>query len=82
MSASLTILAGLGLLAAGLWGVKVTWPLCLVVVKAIVPLLCILGGILALLVGAGELRDSFAASERKGAEPGDGKQKPAARAHR
>ncbi len=80
MGASLTILAGLGLLAAGLWGVRVTWPLCLVVVKAIVPLMCILGGILALLVGAGELRDS--AAPRKPAEPEAEKPQAAARAHR
>ena len=57
MGAYMTVSIGVALIAAGLWGMWATWPLFWIAVQAIVPAMCVLGGSLALLVGAGELWD-------------------------
>jgi len=62
MGKYVTVVVGLALMAFGAWGVFATWPLLWTAIKATVPVLLLLGGLLAVLVGFGEIRDSFADS--------------------
>ncbi len=63
MGKYLTVLFGLAAIVFGMWGIAVTWPLLWTAIKATVPPFFVLGGLLAVLVGLGEIRDSLA---RKG----------------
>jgi hypothetical protein len=60
MGKYVTVAVGLALMAFGAWGVFATWPLLWTAIKVIVPVLLLLGGLLAVLVGFGEIRDSVA----------------------
>ena len=54
-----TVIVGWGLLVGGVWGMWVTWPLLWVAIQATVPIACVLGGLLAIIVGVEEIRDAF-----------------------
>ena len=58
------LLSGLAAIAFGIWGIASTWPWLWNWLKAVIPLLFVLGGALAVLIGAAEIRDS-----RKPASP-------------
>ena len=59
MGAYLTVLLGLVAIVCGMWGIVSTWPLFWTAITAILPPLCVLGGLLAILVGLGEIRESL-----------------------
>ncbi|MBI4323266.1 MAG: hypothetical protein HY596_03210 [Candidatus Omnitrophica bacterium] len=59
MGKYLTVILGLAAMACGAWGIRATWPLLWRAIQAMVPALFFLGGGLAVLVGLGEIRDSF-----------------------
>lgn len=67
MGKYLTVLVGLAAVVAGGWSLAATWPLAWKVLQVTVPILFVLGGLLAVLVGLGEIQDSLA--NRRGQAP-------------
>ena len=59
MGKYLTVILGVSAMACGAWGILATWPLLWRVILSVVPLVFVLGGLLAVLVGLAEIRDSF-----------------------
>lgn len=59
MGKYVSVLVGLAAMAFGIWGILATWPLLWTAVKATAPVTFVLGGLLAVLIGFGEIRDSF-----------------------
>ena len=59
MGKYVTLLLGLAAIALGVWAIQATWPLFWRAVQAVGPALIILVGLMAVLVGAGEIRDSL-----------------------
>lgn len=60
MGKYLTLTAGLAAMGFGVWATWVTWPLFWIALTAMVPALFVVGGLLAVLVGLGEIGDSLA----------------------
>ena len=69
MGKYLTVILGVSVMACGAWGILATWPLLWRAIQAMVPALFLLGGGLAVLVGLGEIRDSFVREDRKTEKP-------------
>jgi hypothetical protein len=61
MGKYVTVLVGLLLIALGVWGVRAAWPNLWVVLTALVPVLAMAIGAVAVLIGAAEIWDSLAA---------------------
>ena len=62
MGKYLTVLIGVMAIVGGLWAIGATWPLLWTAAKAVLPLLLVLSGVLAVVVGLSEIRDSLTAS--------------------
>jgi len=60
MGKYMSVILGLASIAFGVWGIAVTWPWLWNAIKATVPAMFVLGGLLAVIIGLGEIRDSFA----------------------
>ena len=60
MGKYLTVLAGALLVAAGLWGARAWWDAVRLFVAGTLPLVCLVIGIFAILIGAAEIWDQFA----------------------
>ncbi len=65
MGKYLSVIVGSAVLAVGVWGIVVTWPLLWKAVQATVPAMCVLGGLLAIFVGVSEIRDSGSSQATK-----------------
>lgn len=65
MGKYLTVILGSAAMAFGAWGILATWPLLWRATQAMVPALFLLGGGLAVMVGLGEIRDSFSKTEER-----------------
>lgn len=59
MGKYLSVLLGIAAMALGLWGLRAAWPLLWTVCKVLVPLVLVLGGALAVLVGCVEISDTL-----------------------
>ena len=59
MGKYLSVILGLVAIAFGIWGIVVTWPLLWKAILATVPAMFVLGGMLAVIIGIGEIRDSL-----------------------
>ena len=57
MGSYVTILIGLAATVAGFCGIKATWPLVWLALKALGLIVLVVGGLLAVCVGLGELQD-------------------------
>ena len=57
MGTYVTILIGLAATCAGLYGMRATWPLVWLALKAFGLIVLVVGGLLAIFVGLGELQD-------------------------
>ena len=57
MGTYVTIVIGLAAMLAGLYGIRATWPLIWHALQALALMVLVVGGLLAVLVGLGELRD-------------------------
>jgi hypothetical protein len=64
VSKYLSAAGGIIAVAAGIWCLSLWWDEAAIVAKAVLIAILILGGLLALFAGAGEIRDS-AAEKRK-----------------
>ena len=71
MGKYVTILVGLAAFTFGAWSIAATWPLLWQAVQVTVPCLFVIGGLLAIGVGLGEIRDTQAERRRR-TEPSDG----------
>ncbi len=60
MGKYLAVIVGLAAIAVGGWSMAATWPLVWKALQVLVPILLVLGGLLAVLVGLGEIQDSLA----------------------
>ena len=60
MGKYVTILVGVGAFTFGVWALAATWPLFWQAVQVTVPCLFVIGGLLAIGVGLGEIRDAQA----------------------
>ena len=69
MGKYLTVVLGVAAIVFGMWGIVTTWPLLWIAITAIVPPLFVLGGLLAVMVGVGEIRDIFAARKTQAQAP-------------
>ena len=58
MGKYMTILVGVGAFTFGVWALAATWPLFWQAIQVTVPCLCVIGGLLAIGVGLGEVRDA------------------------
>jgi len=63
MGKYLSVIVGLAAIVFGIWGIVVTWPLLLRAILATVPAMFVLGGLLAVIIGLSEIRDSFASQK-------------------
>ena len=75
MGKYLSVVLGAGAVWFGLWGIGATWPLFWTAVKTVVPPVCVLGGLLAVIVGLMEIRDTLAdkrAASRTGTQGASG----------
>ncbi len=63
MGTYVTILIGLAAALAGCYGMKATWPLVWLALKALGLIVLVVGGLLAVFVGLGELRDRRATKQ-------------------
>lgn len=63
MGKYMSVILGAAAMAFGLWAICATWPLFWKAIKATVPALFVLGGLLAVIVGLGEIRDSLASNK-------------------
>ena len=61
MGKYLTVILGLAAMVFGFWGILATWPLAWRAILAVVPMTFVLGGLLAVIVGFSEIRDSLTA---------------------
>ena len=59
MGKYMTVLLGLAAMAAGAWAMLATWPLFWRALQATVPVLVLVAGLMAVLVGVAEIRDSL-----------------------
>ncbi|GEM_PF-6000988 len=59
MGKYLSVLLGIAAMVIGFWALRVTWPLLWTVCKVVIPLVLVLGGGMAVLVGLGEISDSL-----------------------
>ncbi len=59
---------GVASIALGVWLIRATWPLCWKAILAIAPLLLVVGGVLAVLIGLAEITDHLSQS-RQGPPP-------------
>jgi len=59
MGKYLSVILGVVAMAFGIWGIVMTWPLLWKAILATVPAMCVLGGLLAVIIGIGEIRDSL-----------------------
>ena len=57
MGRPLCIAVGLLSLAAGAWGLLHWWPLFVLLLKAVLPAVFVMGGLIAVVAGIAELRD-------------------------
>ena len=69
MGKYVTVVLGLAAVACGTWVILATWPLFWRAIQAMVPALVVLGGLVAVLVGLGEIRDSLGREDRKTEKP-------------
>ena len=53
------LLGGAAAIGAGVWMIRATWPLCWHAILAVVPLVLVLGGGLAIVIGLAEIADHF-----------------------
>ena len=60
MGKYVTMLVGLGAFTFGVWALAATWPLLWQAIQVTVPCLFVIGGLLAIGVGLGEIRDAQA----------------------
>lgn len=60
MGKYLCVAGGLLAMTLGVWGMRAAWPLVWTAIKVLVPVLFVLGGFLAVMVGVGEIRDRLA----------------------
>lgn len=58
MGKYLTLIGGVAALWLAVWGMQVTWPLCARALQAVALFVCLIGGLLAVHVAWGEIRDS------------------------
>ena len=65
MGTYVTMLLGLAAIIAGLYGLLATWPLVWLVLKAFGLLVLVVGGLLAVCVGLGELQDRRATRRKE-----------------
>ena len=59
MAKYLSVVLGLLAMGVGVWGIIATWPLLWTATKALVLILFVGGGVIAVLVGVAEIRDSL-----------------------
>jgi O-antigen/teichoic acid export membrane protein len=64
MGTYVTMLIGVAAAVAGAYGIAATWPLAWLVLKACGLLVLVIGGVLAVVVGLGELQDRRATRAR------------------
>jgi len=72
MAKYVTVMLGVVAMSGGVWMLAATWPLLWIAVQVAVPVLLVLGGLLAIGVGLGEIRDAAAdraAQSPRSAEP-------------
>ena len=69
MGKYVTILVGLTAFTFGAWALAATWPLFWQAVQVTVPCLFVIGGLLAIGVGLGEIRDAQANRRRPSDSP-------------
>ena len=74
MGKYMTVILGLAVMACGAWAMLATWPLCWRALLATLPAVLLLAGLMAVLVGLGEIRDSLAAG--RAPEPPSSTAKP------
>lgn len=60
MGKYVTLVLGVATMGVGLWGIHTSWPLLWKAVQVLLPVLFVLGGLLAVLVALGEIRDHLA----------------------
>jgi len=65
MGKFIAILGGIIAIILGLWGIVVWWGDFALVLKGTVPAFLILAGLIALIAGIGEVKDSIARKEEK-----------------
>lgn len=68
MGKYVTLVLGLATMGVGLWGIRSSWPLFWKALQVMLSILFVLGGLLAVLVAVGEIRDHLAI--RKAPLPG------------
>ena len=68
MGKYVTILVGIGAFTFGVWALAATWPLFWQAIQVTVPCLFVVGGLLAIGVGLGEIRDAQADHRRSSSE--------------
>jgi hypothetical protein len=69
MGKYVTLLLGVAAMAGGIVTIHATWPLFWRAVQAVVPALIVFVGMMAVLVGLGEIRDSLERADRKTEKP-------------
>ena len=65
MGKYVTVVCGMAALAAGFWSLAAVWPLLWKAVRVIAPLMLIIGGAFAMVIGLAEIRDSIASRAEK-----------------
>jgi hypothetical protein len=65
MGKVLTVIGGVVSLLLGVWGIVTWWELFVKGLKAAVPAILILGGLIALFAGISEIKDSIASKKRE-----------------
>ena len=69
MGKYLTVLAGLGLIGLGAWGVRASWPALRLLLSAALPLIALAVGLCALSIGTAEIWDSLRSRSRDSSPP-------------
>ena len=65
MGRPLCVVVGLLSLAAGVWGLLRWWPLFVILLKAALPAILAMGGLIAIVAGLAEIRDLDPPSQPK-----------------
>lgn len=68
MGKYLCVVVGLVCILVGIWGLSAWWPLFLGLLKAAVPPVLVLGGLIAVVAGVTEIRDTAALQQQAAAK--------------